>query len=53
MKEFIITLSVVMGMVLAFPSCASQMERDAAKMAKRAVELEQVQKTVQTWEESV
>lgn len=42
MKRILITVSVLLGMVLAFPSCASKMERDAEKMAKRAVELEQV-----------
>ena len=43
MKRFLFTLSVVMGMMLVFPSCASEMERDAKKMAKRIVELEQAQ----------
>ena len=47
MKKRLITLSVIFGMVLAFPSCASQMERDATKLAKRAVELEQVQKRME------
>lgn len=44
MRKFLITVSVVVGMIIAFPSCASQMERDATKLAKRAVEFEQVQK---------
>lgn len=47
MKRILITLSVFMWMVLAFPSCSSQMERDATKLAKRAVELEQVQKRME------
>lgn len=47
MRKFLITVSVVVVMIIAFPSCASQMERDAAKLAKRAVELEQVQKRME------
>ena len=43
MKKIFLVLSVVLGMLLTFSSCASQMERDAEKMAKRAVELEQAQ----------
>jgi len=42
MKKVLITLSFILGMILVFPACTSQMERDAEKMAKRAVELEQV-----------
>ena len=41
MKKVIITMSIALGMMLSFPSCGSQMERDADKMAKRAVEFEQ------------
>ena len=47
MKNTLITLSVIFGVILAFPSCASQMERDATKMAMRAVEFEQVQKRME------
>ena len=33
--------------LMFFASCSSQMERDATKMAKRVVELEQVQKRME------
>lgn len=33
--------------LMLFASCSSQMERDATKMAKRVVELEQVQKRME------
>ena len=42
MRKFLFTLSVLLGMMIMFPSCKSQMERDAEKMAKRGVELEEV-----------
>lgn len=47
MKNILFTLSIALGMMLAFPSCASQMERDATKMAKRAVEFEQITKRME------
>jgi hypothetical protein len=47
MKKKLFTLSIALGMMLAFPSCASQMERDATKMAKRAIEFEQTTKRME------
>lgn len=47
MRKALITLSLILGMILVFPACTSQMERDAEKLAKRAVELEQVVKRME------
>ncbi len=44
MKLKILTLFLTL---MFFASCSSQMERDATKMAKRVVELEQVQKRME------
>lgn len=47
MRKFKLKLLALSLTVMFFASCSSQMERDATKMAKRVVELEQVQKRME------
>lgn len=47
MRKFRLMLLTLSLTVMFFASCSSQMERDATKMAKRVVELEQVQKRME------
>lgn len=47
MRKFRLKLLALSLTVMFFASCSSQMERDATKMAKRVVELEQVQKRME------
>ncbi|MBQ6755036.1 MAG: hypothetical protein IJR03_07540 [Bacteroidales bacterium] len=44
MKRFSLMMLIASVVMFVFVACSSQMERDATKLAKRAIELEQVQK---------
>jgi len=47
MKKLKLQFLTLFFSAMFFASCASQMDRDATKMAKRVVELEQVQKRME------